>query len=129
MSQIHPLAANIEISVEPRYIEDQSDPGSNRYVFAYTITIANRGTGVVQLLNRHWLITDAGGEVDEVRGEGVVGEQPHIAPGKGFRYTSGAILKTPVGAMQGEYEFQSADGQLFEVPIPVFSLSMPNVVH
>lgn len=120
---------DIEISVLTRYIEEQSEPDAERYVFAYTITIKNNGQLPGQLLNRHWRITDATGAVEEVRGEGVVGQQPRLEGGQAFEYTSGAILKTPVGAMQGAYEFTDDDGQRFEVPIPVFSLSMPNVVH
>ena len=121
--------SNIEISVKTFYVDGQSEPNDNRYVFAYTITITNHDETHSQLLNRHWVITDAAGEVEEVRGAGVVGEQPRLAPGESFEYTSGAILKTPVGAMHGEYEFTDDDGQLFEVPIPAFSLYVPNVVH
>ena len=121
--------SNIEISVKTLYVDGQSEPNDNRYVFAYTITITNHDQTPSQLLNRHWVITDAAGEVEEVRGAGVVGEQPRLAPGESFEYTSGAILKTPVGAMHGEYEFIDDNGQLFEVPIPAFSLYVPNVVH
>lgn len=120
---------NIQIDVDARYVQEQSEPDNDRFVFAYTITISNLGTTPCQLLNRHWVITNAAGEVEEVRGAGVVGQQPTIEPGSAFRYTSGAILKTPVGAMQGEYEFCDASNASFEVPIPVFSLSVPNVVH
>jgi ApaG protein len=100
----------ISVNVDTRYLEDQSDPGESRYVFAYTITIRNRGTVPAKLLGRHWVITDANGKVQEVRGEGVVGEQPHLMPGQGFRYTSGAVLETPVGSMQGSY-LMLADGR------------------
>ena len=93
----------ITVDVDTRYLEDQSDPDERRYVFAYTITIRNRGAVPAKLLTRHWVITDANGKVQEVRGEGVVGEQPHLMPGQGFRYTSGAVLETRVGAMQGSY--------------------------
>jgi ApaG protein len=98
-------------------------------VFAYTITITNNGERASKLLNRHWVITDALGHVEEVRGEGVVGQQPRLRKGESFRYTSGAVLKTPVGAMQGSYEFEDSDGRMFEVPIQPFSLSQPNLVH
>ena len=126
---VDPQQNNIQVDVETRYIEDQSNPDQNNYVFAYTITIQNRGEQAAQLLTRHWVITDGTGEVEEVRGEGVVGQQPHLLPLQGFEYTSGAILKTPVGAMQGEYEFSDASGEKFEVPIAPFTLSMPNLVH
>ena len=119
----------INITIETQYLPDQSESGEDRYAFAYTITIENAGPGVYQLLNRHWLITDASGNVEEVRGEGVVGQQPRLEAGQAFRYTSGAILATPVGAMQGEYEFADDTGTRFEVDIPPFSLSMPNLVH
>ena len=120
---------NIAVNVSAHYVEAQSDPSDDRYVFAYTITITNAGTTPGQLISRHWVITDAGGEVEEVRGEGVVGKQPRLASGESFQYTSGAILKTPVGAMQGSYQFVDDAGQSFDVPIPVFSLSVPNMVH
>lgn len=117
------------VEVETQYIVEESDPDSERYVFAYTITISNSGKSPATLLRRHWLITDASGEVEEVEGAGVVGEQPCIKPGESFRYTSGAVLKTPVGAMQGSYQFARDDATSFSVPIPVFSLSVPNMVH
>ena len=120
---------SIEIAVVTQYIEAQSEPVKDRYVFAYTITISNHTGPPSRLMRRHWIITDASGEVEEVRGEGVVGEQPRLAHGEKFEYTSGAILKTPVGAMQGAYEFEDDDGNSFEVPIAPFSLSMPNLVH
>jgi len=121
--------SGFDIQVQTAYIEGESNPEQDRYVFAYTITIANRGTTPAQLLNRYWRITNARGEVEEVRGPGVVGEQPRILPGTAFRYTSAAVLATPVGAMQGAYEFQRDDGSLFDVPIVPFSLSVPNMVH
>ncbi len=124
-----PASPNIEISVATQYLESESEPGDDRYAFAYTITITNHSSMPSQLLNRHWLITNAAGEVEEVRGEGVVGQQPRLRQGESFRYTSGAIIKTPVGAMHGEYEFVSESGEMFEVPIPAFSLSVPNLVH
>ncbi len=119
----------INVEVVTRYMEGQSEPDNERFVFAYTITISNQGEAACQLLRRHWVITDGGGGVEEVRGEGVVGQQPHLVPGQSFEYTSGAILKTPVGAMHGEYQFSGADGELFDVDIPPFSLSVPNLVH
>ncbi|MEQ9451336.1 MAG: Co2+/Mg2+ efflux protein ApaG [Pseudomonadales bacterium] len=120
----------IEISVVSQYVEAQSEPSADRYVFAYTIEISNHGEQTCQLLNRHWVITDGTGSVEEVRGEGVVGKQPTLAPGESFKYTSGAILKTPVGTMQGSYEFSEvAAGALFDVPIQVFSLTVPSMVH
>ena len=117
------------MQVETRYLEEDSSVAENRFVFAYTITIENRGEAPAQLLNRHWVITDGEGGVQEVRGEGVVGQQPSIPPNRGFRYTSGCVLTTPVGTMQGEYEFVGTDGVSFDVPIPVFTLSVPNLVH
>ena len=119
----------VEVSVVTHYVEAQSEPAEERYVFAYTITITNNGSQPAQLMSRHWIITDASGEVEEVRGEGVVGKQPVLAPGESFEYTSGAILKTPVGAMQGEYTFIGDDQTPFSAPIAAFSLSMPNLVH
>ena len=107
----------------------RADPDTNRYVFSYTITIRNNSPAAAQLLNRHWIITNGQGEVEEVRGEGVVGKQPKLAPGEAFEYTSGAILKTPVGSMQGSYEFANEAGARFNVEIPAFSLSVPNLVH
>ena len=108
---------------------DQSKPAQEQYVFSYTITITNQADEAVQLLNRHWIITDASGGVEEVRGEGVVGQQPKLSPGEHFEYTSGAILKTPVGTMEGSYGFVDEQDNPFTVPIAVFSLSVPNVVH
>jgi ApaG protein len=119
----------IEVRVVTKYLADQSDAGEERFVFAYTITITNRRSDSAQLLNRHWVITDATGGVEEVRGEGVVGHQPDLAPGESFEYTSGAILKTPVGTMEGSYEFTDGQGGRFNAAIPVFSLSVPNLVH
>lgn len=111
------------------FIAEQSEPARNRFVFAYTITIENTGDIAAQLLTRHWIITDASGKVQEVRGDGVVGEQPHLEPGDSFRYTSGAVIETPVGTMQGTYHMQADNGVKFEAPIAVFRLSVPNVLH
>ena len=98
-------------------------------VFAYTITLVNRGSVSAQLLSRHWVITDADSQVEEVRGDGVVGEQPVLKPGEGFRYTSGAVIETPVGTMQGSYQMVAADGQQFDAAIPEFVLSAPRTLH
>jgi len=117
------------IMVHPRYVARESDPADRRYVFAYTITIANIGAEPARLVNRRWLITNADGERKEVRGKGVVGEQPYIEPGDAFRYTSAAVIETVVGTMQGSYEFEDELGELFEVPIPMFRLSVPNAIH
>ncbi|MGD8956167.1 MAG: Co2+/Mg2+ efflux protein ApaG [Chromatiaceae bacterium] len=119
----------IAVGVETTYVDDQSEPDADRYVFAYTITISNVGSTPAKLLNRRWLITDANGKVQEVRGEGVVGEQPYLRPGEVFRYTSGTVLETPVGTMEGEYEMVADDGQAFLAPIDRFSLSVPRVLH
>jgi ApaG protein len=124
-----PPRHNISVDVDTRYLEDQSSPVESRFVFAYTITIRNDGEVPARLLKRHWLITDANGKVQEVRGEGVVGEQPYLKPGQGFRYTSGAILETPVGAMEGSYHMLADDGVSFDAPIAPFTLAMPGTIH
>lgn len=120
---------NIQVDVQTAYIEEQSSPDNDRYVFAYTINIQNQGQRTARLLNRHWVITDANGKIQEVRGEGVVGEQPKLHPGESFEYTSGAILETPVGAMEGEYEMIAENGEHFLAPVDAFSLSIPNIRH
>jgi ApaG protein len=119
----------IRIEVATQYLADQSEPSDQRYVFSYTITIRNEGEQPAKLLARHWLITDANGKTQEVRGEGVVGEQPHLRPGQGFRYSSYAVLETPVGAMQGSYQMQADDGNRFDAPIAPFRLAMPALLH
>ena len=119
----------IKIDVATNYIVDQSEPDVDRYVFAYTITIENLGDLPARLLSRHWVITDANGKVQEVKGDGVVGEQPHLNPGETFRYSSGAVLETPVGAMQGSYRMKADNGTHFEAPIPPFTLAVPGVLH
>jgi ApaG protein len=119
----------IDIDVETHYIEEQSLPEQDRYVFAYTITIANTGKLPAKLLRRHWVITDSDGNVQEVHGEGVIGEQPDIAPGDHFRYTSGTILETPVGTMQGSYLMRGDDGLEFDAEIPAFTLAIPHILH
>ena len=120
---------NIQIDVQTQYIEDQSNPEQDYYVFAYTITIINNGDQPAKLLNRHWIITDSNQKVQEVRGEGVVGEQPHLKPGEQFVYTSGTMLETSVGTMRGSYEMQADDGSLFDAPVDEFVLSTPRVLH
>ncbi|WP_019865405.1 Co2+/Mg2+ efflux protein ApaG [Methylovulum miyakonense] len=119
----------IVVEATPHYIAAQSAPQQHRYVFAYTITISNQGTESAKLISRHWLITDANGKVQEVRGEGVIGEQPYLKPGETFQYTSGAMLDTPVGTMHGEYTMRSDDGGEFDAPIPKFTLSIPRTLH
>jgi ApaG protein len=119
----------IRVDVDTAYLADQSDPKDKRYVFSYTITIRNEGNVPARLLTRHWIITDSNGKVQEVRGEGVVGEQPYLKPGQGFRYSSGAVLETPVGAMQGSYQMVSDEGDHFDAPIAAFRLAMPGLLH
>ena len=119
----------INVDVESTYLEEQSAPSEHRYVFAYTVTLRNAGQVPAKLMTRHWIITDANGRVQEVRGEGVVGEQPHLQPGQGFRYSSGAVLETPVGAMQGSYQMLGDDGAQFDAPIPAFRLAKPGLLH
>ena len=119
----------IQVDVETAYIEGQSTPEQNRYVFAYTITIRNAGSVAAKLLTRHWLITDANGKVQEVRGEGVIGEQPHLRPGESFQYTSGTMIETPVGSMRGSYQMLADDGTRFDAEIRPFSLSVPRTLH
>jgi len=120
---------NIQVDVQTQYIPEQSDPELDRYVFSYTITIRNEGTVPAKLLTRHWVITNADGKSQEVRGDGVVGEQPHLKPGDGFRYTSGTVLETPVGSMQGSYQMVADDGVKFDAEIAPFTLSMPHTIH
>ena len=120
---------NIKVAAQSFYLEEQSDPEQDRYVFAYTVVIQNQGSIAAKLLSRHWIITDANGKVEEVRGEGVVGEQPYLQPGEGFRYTSGAILDTSVGSMRGSYQMLADDGMTFNADIPPFVLSIPRTLH
>ena len=120
---------SININVVTTYIDEQSEPDSDRYVFAYTITITNSGDVAAQLLSRHWIITDANGKIQEVNGDGVVGEQPHLNPGEEFRYSSGAVLETPVGAMQGLYRMEADDGIAFDAPIAPFTLAVPGLLN
>ncbi len=124
-----PAQNNIEVDVKTRYIEDQSNPEQNYYVFAYTITIQNKGSQSAQLLTRHWVITDSNHKVQEVRGDGVVGEQPLLKPGEQFVYTSGTMLETAVGTMKGSYQMLADDGSHFDATINEFILSIPRVLH
>lgn len=119
----------IDVSVESQYLELESDPAQEKYVFSYQVTIINQGAVPAKLLTRHWVITDSNGQEQQVRGEGVVGEQPHIKPGEGFRYTSGAVLETPVGAMQGSYQMVADDGVKFDAVIQPFSLANPKLLN
>jgi len=120
-----------EITVVPKatYVEDQSDPSKDQYVFAYTITISNTGSVPAKLVSRHWIINDANGKVLEVKGLGVVGQQPLLKPGESFEYTSGTHLETAVGTMHGTYQMVAEDGQQFDAPIPSFTLSVPRILH
>jgi ApaG protein len=124
-----PTGHKIRVDVETSYLDEQSDPREQRYVFAYTITIRNEGQVPARLLTRHWVITDANGKVEEVRGDGVVGEQPYLKPGQGFRYSSGAVIETPVGSMQGSYQMLADDGAQFDAPIEPFRLAMPGILQ
>ena len=134
----------IRVEVDTSYLEEQSDPKERRFVFSYTITIRNEGSVPARLLTRHWIITDSNGKVQEVRGEGVVGEQPYLKPGQKFRYSSGTVLETladaaaaapvadletPVGAMEGSYQMVADDGEQFDAPIAAFRLAMPGLLH
>ncbi|MDP1928056.1 MAG: Co2+/Mg2+ efflux protein ApaG [Thiobacillus sp.] len=120
---------HISVNVTTAYLAEQSDPSSDRYVFAYTISIANTGTVSAQLISRHWIITDAENVTQEVKGLGVVGEQPLLRPGESFEYTSGTAMATPVGTMRGSYQMVAEDGNKFDAEIPLFTLSMPRVLH
>jgi ApaG protein len=119
----------ITVSAATRYLAEQSDEAAGRYAFAYTITLRNTGEVAAQLISRHWIITDAQGLVQEVRGLGVVGAQPLLHPGETYEYTSGASIATPVGTMRGSYQMVAEDGTRFEAPIPQFTLSVPRVLH
>ena len=125
MSEQH----NIVVNVTTTHITEQSDAKAERYVFTYTITIRNEGSMAAQLLTRHWVITNADGKTQEVRGDGVIGEQPTIKPGNTFQYTSGTMLETPVGSMYGSYQMRTDDGTTFDAKIEPFTLSVPNALH
>lgn len=119
----------IAVSATTQYLAEQSDESADKYVFAYTITIRNAGNATAQLISRHWVITDARGQVQEVRGLGVVGAQPTLRPGESFEYTSGTSIATAVGTMRGTYQMVGEDGSKFDAEIPEFTLSMPRVLH
>jgi len=119
----------IKVEPSPQFLAEQSDPENDRYLFAYTITIVNVGDVPAQLVSRHWIITDANNEVQEVRGLGVVGKQPLLKPGESFQYTSGSSLTTPVGTMKGTYQMVAEDGTHFDAEIPEFVLAMPRTLH
>lgn len=119
----------IHVAVQVRHLAEQSDEADERFVFSYTISITNQGTQPVQLLSRHWIITDANNHVQEVKGKGVIGEQPVIKPGEKFEYSSGTVLATQVGTMSGSYRMQVLDGGEFTVPVPQFVLSVPRTLH
>ncbi|MDQ4061839.1 MAG: Co2+/Mg2+ efflux protein ApaG [Pseudomonadota bacterium] len=120
------VTRGFRVTVKPQYLREQSSPDEDRYVWAYTIEIANLGTETAQLLSRYWRITDAEGQVQEVRGPGVVGEQPRLEPGEAFTYTSGVPLSTPSGIMVGWYQMRSETGELFTIDVPAFSLDLPD---
>ena len=120
---------DITVAVKSTYLAEQSDPARSQYVFAYTITITNTGEVAAQLISRHWIITDSEQQVQEVKGLGVVGQQPLLQPGESFEYTSGTSLATAVGTMRGTYQMVAGDGKTFDAQIPLFTLSMPRVLH
>ena len=120
---------DIRVTVKPQYLANQSNPDNNQFVFAYTVEMENHGERAARLLTRHWIITDAEGKTEEVRGPGVVGEHPHLQPGERYQYTSGAVLQTPVGSMMGSYQMRDDDGELFDAVIPVFTLSAEVIFH
>ena len=120
---------HIHVNVQVEYLEEHSQPQHHRYLFAYTITISNPGQSAAKLMTRKWAIEDTNGKLDEVFGEGVVGVQPHLSPGESYRYTSSAMIETPVGSMSGSYQMMADDGHAFDAVIPAFSLSIPRVLH
>lgn len=119
----------VRVEVQSNYIAQQSIEAEQQFVFSYTITISNQSNETVQLIDRYWLITDANGESNTVSGEGVIGQQPHIKPNESFTYTSGCVLKSPLGNMQGHYQMQQRDGELIQVDIPLFRLAKPNILN
>ena len=120
---------DVSVTVLPQYLPEQSDETAGRFVFAYHVTIVNTGSVTAQLLNRHWIISEGDGREQEVRGQGVIGEQPTLNPGEGFEYVSGVALSSPVGTMRGSYQFVAADGTSFDAPIDEFVLSVPRTLH
>lgn len=129
MAALNESEYKIRVDAKPRYLEEHSQPDADRFVFAYTITISNEGAVPARLLSRHWIITDANGQVREVRGDGVIGEQPRLEPGELYRYTSGSLLETPVGSMRGSYTMITDDGHRFDAVIPAFTLARPGALH
>ncbi len=125
----NPSLYHITVTTKTQYVPEQSDEAAERYVFTYTVTIANTGQAAAQLISRHWLIKDAYDQVQEVRGLGVVGQQPFLKPGDRFEYTSGTVVSTPVGLMKGSYQMVAEDGSPFEAEVPEFVLSIPRVLH
>ena len=123
------LSNTVSIDVRTRYLLEQSSPANSRYVYSYTITISNRGDEPVQLISRHWIIADQTHGVKEVKGPGVVGEQPVIPPGKSYTYTSGVVMESQVGTMSGSYQMQTLSGEEFEAPVPTFALLQPNMLN
>ncbi|MFZ5698420.1 MAG: Co2+/Mg2+ efflux protein ApaG [Pseudomonadota bacterium] len=119
----------VNVQVQSEFLPEQSDESAHRYVFAYHITMHNAGTVAAQLLTRHWVVTDGNQKIQEVHGEGVIGEKPRLAPGESYRYSSGTVLTTPVGAMHGSYQMMAADGTRFEAPIAPFTLAVPRRLH
>jgi ApaG protein len=119
----------LQVSVQPRYLPEQSDPAAGQYAFAYTVRITNAGTVAAQVVSRHWIITDGHGQIREVKGLGVVGHQPLLAPGQSFEYTSGSQMPTPAGTMHGSYFCVAEDGERFETPIAPFALTVPSALH
>ncbi len=119
----------IDVNVETRYLPEQSTPQQNRYAFSYTVTLCNSGTNAAKLMTRHWIITDGNGRVQEVRGAGVVGQQPHLQPGQSYTYSSGTVMTTQVGSMHGSYQMVADDGTHFDAPIAPFRLAVPGALH
>lgn len=128
-SEHHGQDHDILVHVKTEYLAEQSNPAESRYVFAYHVKITNAGAHTARLLTRHWVIMDGEARVQEVRGDGVVGEQPRLEPGESYEYTSGTVLETPVGSMHGSYGMIDEGGQRFEAPIPAFTLAIPRVLH
>lgn len=123
------MAFPISVSVKTNFVKSQSKPHAGRFVYAYTITIKNIGDEAAQLLTRHWIITDSNNKIQEVKGDGVIGEQPRLNPGQEYQYTSGVILETESGTMEGSYQMKTDQGALFDAPIPTFALVQPHAIH